>query len=101
MIYVVDIEGKLWKIDMTGDTASFKKNILFDAEADTVNQRYSFHALEAGVHEKNLWLAFGTGNKKKIALVDKNEGDNIPFGENRVYGIRDKNFRRILSTVSC
>ena len=28
----------------------------------------------------------------KISLVDKNEGDNIPFVENRVYGIRDKNF---------
>ena len=48
--------------------------------------------MEAGVHEKNLWLAFGTGNMNKIALVDKNEGDNIPFVENRVYGIRDKNF---------
>ena len=53
------------------------------AEADTVNQRYSFHELEAGVYEKNLWLAFGTGNMNKIALVDKNEGDNIPFVENR------------------
>ena len=99
MIYVVDIEGKLWKIDMTGNTASFKKNILFDAEADTVNQRYSFHALEAGVHEKNLWLAFGTGNMNKIALVDKNEGDNIPFVENRVYGIRDKNFPNFIDVT--
>ena len=102
MFYALDIEGKVWKIDMTGDTASFKKNILFDGEADTYNQRHSFHQITIDmIEDKNIGVYFGTGNMKKIGLVDEQrfKDKNLSDGKkeelkirNRVYGIKDKKF---------
>ena len=70
MIYVTDIEGNVWKVDMTGNTASFKKNILFDAEGDTLNQRYTFYDMAAAEFQEKIWLYFGTGNIQDVGLVD-------------------------------
>ena len=106
IFYAVDIEGKVWKIDMTGNTASFKKNILFDAEGDTYNQRYSFHQITAAMfNDQDIGLYFGTGNMDEIALVDENRFDKLPKDKklsdgqkeklkirNRIYGIKDKKF---------
>jgi len=70
MFYAVDIEGNVWKVDMTGNTASFKKNILFDAEGDTLNQRYTFYDMAAAEFQEKIWLYFGTGNIRDVGLVD-------------------------------
>ena len=90
MIYVTDIEGNVWKVDMTGNTANFKKNILFDAEGDTLNQRYTFYDMAAAEFQEKIWLYFGTGNIQDVGLVD-DDVKKIKI-KNRIYGIKDKNF---------
>ena len=85
MAYVVDLEGQVWKINLTNTGTWGAATRLFDTEASMNNGRLVFNqpALAIG-SEFKLWLYFGTGNSEKLQDT---------FGsENRLYGIRDKDF---------
>ena len=94
MVYVPDLEGKITKINLTGNftttnniiSSSINKSTFFDAQANTDNGRYNYNELEATVNnDNNLWLYFGTGNSQKL----QDQSSNI---KNRVFGLMDKDF---------
>ena len=58
---------------------------LFDAESNTENGRYIYHAPAPTIgSDNNLWLYFGTGDMLKIETKSNTS--------NRIYGIKDKDF---------
>ena len=86
MVYATDLEGKITKINLTDQGTLYDKTILFDAESDTENGRYVYHAPAPTIgSDNNLWLYFGTGDKQRYE-------DKSPKILNRVYGIKDKDF---------
>ena len=86
MVYVADLEGKITKINLTDQGTLYDKTILFDAESDTENGRYVYHAPSPTIgSDNNLWLYFGTGDKQRYE-------DKSSKILNRVYGIKDKDF---------
>ena len=101
MVYINDREGKITKINLTDcctDSANFfDQTTLFRLNASSVNRRYSFFSMDAGIglETKDFWLFGGTGDFN--ALGDKTRGmDNI------LYGIRDRDYPlfRHLNTVT-
>ena len=86
MVYAADLEGKITKINLTDQGTLYDSTTLFDAESNTVNGRYIYHAAAPAIGtDNNLWLYFGTGNKQRYE-------DKSPDILNRVYGIKDKDF---------
>lgn len=90
MVYVTDIEGRIWKINMTDRGNMFDKKILFDAESTATNERLSFHPLKASISGgscRSLWLFLGTGD------IRSREMESVSATiDNRVFGIRDIDF---------
>jgi type IV pilus assembly protein PilY1 len=91
MIYALDLEGKITKIDVTstGTTSSspsYKSIRLFDSQTTTTNGRYIFTGAESSIDKSgNFWLYYGTGDILKIQ--DQTSGIS-----NKLYGIKDKDF---------
>ena len=97
IIYALDLEGKLTKIDLTSQGAaspSYQSMRLFDAETTTTNGRYIYTGAEATIDTSGkLWLYFGTGDILKIQ-------DQTSGTQNRLYGIKDKDFPNMNLTSS-
>jgi type IV pilus assembly protein PilY1 len=94
MVYVPDYEGKITKINLTSSGTLYQTTQLFDTEASTTNGRYILTGAEATVSsDNNLWLYFGTGDTQK--LQDQTSGT-----QNRLYGIKDKDFPNFISLGS-
>ena len=92
LLYINDLEGKITKINLTNMTHEegfkggrrikiFEQTQIFDTEANSVNQRYMFHAMDAtiGASTGAFWLFAGTGNYERIA---DQKGDNLLLGIN-------------------
>jgi type IV pilus assembly protein PilY1 len=91
MVYVPDYEGKITKINLTSSGTLYQTTQLFDTEASTTNGRYILTGAEATVgSDNNLWLYFGTGDTQKLQ-------DQISGTQNRLYGIKDKDFPNFIS----
>jgi type IV pilus assembly protein PilY1 len=94
MVYVPDYEGKITKINLTSSGTLYQTTQLFDTEASTTNGRYILTGAEAAVNsDNNLWLYFGTGDTQKLQ-------DQISGTQNRLYGIKDKDFPNFISLGS-
>jgi hypothetical protein len=94
MVYVPDYEGKITKINLTSSGTLYQTTQLFDADSSTTNGRYILTGAEATVSsDNNLWLYFGTGDTQKIQ-------DQISGTQNRLYGIKDKDFPNFISLGS-
>jgi hypothetical protein len=91
MVYFADLEGKLWKINLTDQGTLYDKTILFDAEATSgtaKNERLSFNRVVRTIGAGGcLWLYFGTGDQREDKLELASPGI-----QNRVYGIKDPDF---------
>jgi|GEM_PF-1655763 DNA-binding beta-propeller fold protein YncE len=91
MVYFADLEGKLWKINLTDQGTLYDKTILFDAEATSgtaKNERLSFNSVIPTIGAGGcLWLYFGTGDQREDKLELASPGI-----QNRVYGIKDPDF---------
>jgi sugar lactone lactonase YvrE len=86
IIYFSDLEGKLWKINLTDKDNLYKSQILFDSEATSGNQRYSFNPLTISVDLDNkIILYFGTGDITKLELKDS-------ITKNKVFAVKDLEF---------
>ena len=101
MVYATDLEGKITKINLTENfildsdpnsktfnmiEKDIQTTILFDAESNTENGRYVYHAAAPTIgSDNNLWIYFGTGDKQRYE-------DKSSKILNRVYGIKDKDF---------
>lgn len=95
MLYVPDYEGKITKINLTSSGSLYASTQLFDAETTTINGRYILTGAETTIGSDNsLWLYFGTGDTQK--LQDQISGSD----QNRLYGIKDKDFPNFISLSS-
>jgi len=93
MVYALDYEGKITKINLTSAGTLYQSTQLFDADSSTTNGRYILNGAETTINSDNLWLYFGTGNSEKLQ-------DQISGTENRLYGIKDVNFPNFASLGS-
>ena len=94
LVYASDLEGKITKFNLTNMTHElanqgglqielYQNTTLFSAGANSTNQRYMFHSMDATIGEttNSMWLYAGTGNYERIA--DKSAGvDNLLLGIN-------------------
>ena len=94
LIYASDLEGKITKINLTGNFNLNSDNILtnvssttlFNAQSTSENGRYIYTRPEVTINnDNNLWLYFGTGNTQKL----HEQTNKI---KNRLYGIKDTDF---------
>lgn len=82
VIYFSDLEGKLWKINLTNQGTLYETSKLFDAESSNVNTRYTFHENVASMDANgNLWQYYGTGDQQSLGDVDASIA-------NRAYGFK-------------
>lgn len=86
LIYVTDLEGKVWIINLTDQGILYQSTKLFGAFGTVANDRYGFHELAASMSDtNNLMLYFGTGNLQSLGRKDTTIA-------NRIFGIKESNF---------
>ncbi len=86
LVYFADLEGKLWKVNLTDQGTLYDMTRLFNAEATSANDRYSYQELTATITPDNRLIHyFGTADIQNIGKT----GASI---QNRAYGIYDQNF---------
>ena len=91
MVYFNDLEGKITKINLTSSTKNeaelFDQTTLFRLDANTINKRYSYFSMDAGIGQttRDFWLFGGTGNFNDI-------GGGSKFMDNILYGVKDPNY---------
>ncbi|MCE3233173.1 MAG: hypothetical protein K0R98_1430 [Rickettsiaceae bacterium] len=86
IVYLSDLEGKLWKINLTTSGTLYDTTKLFNAESTSTNTRLSFNSTAATIASDNsLVQYYGTGNLQAL-------GDVNASIANRAYGIIDSNF---------
>ena len=91
MVYFADLEGSLWKLNLTNQGTLFDYTQIFKADSTFDNDRMeSFQVTPSIDSDKNLWLYYGTGNQQKIQRISNNI-------QNRVYGIKDSNFPQFVT----
>ena len=70
MVYFADLEGSLWKLNLTNQGTLFDYTQIFKADSTFDNDRMeSFQVTPSIDGEKNLWLYYGTGNQQKIQRI--------------------------------
>ena len=91
MVYFNDLEGKITKLNLTSSTKNdadlFDQTTLFRLDANTVNKRYSYFSMDAGIGQttRDFWLFGGTGNFNDI-------GGGSKFMDNILYGVKDPDY---------
>ena len=87
MVYVNDLEGKLWQINLTDQGTLYEKSIVFNAQSTDTNGRHMFHELSASIASgsQHLMLFYGSGNMQQLGAVSASI-------QNRAYGILEPNF---------
>jgi type IV pilus assembly protein PilY1 len=88
MAYFSDLEGGLWKLNLTDKGTLFDVTQIFNAESNFANDRMEFFQVTSSIGtDDTLWLYYGTGNQQKLQRINNKI-------ENRIYGIKDINFPR-------
>ncbi len=108
LVYVNDLEGKITKINLTNLSGNFAFNAasgivsqgsgqsvalydnytFFDLEASSSNNRYMYHAMDAGIGQNgNFWLYGSTGNYMNLSDTGIFDPDNNV--KNVMFGIKD------------
>jgi len=86
IIYFSDLEGSLWKLNLTNQGTLFDITKIFKADSTFDNDRLEFFQVTASIgNNDNLWLYYGTGNQQKLQRMS-------PAIKNRIYGIKDIDF---------
>ena len=86
MLYVADLEGKKWKLNLTDKGTLYALTPIFNAEATVENDRMEFYQMTPTIGtDNNLWNYYGTGNQQKVQTISSNI-------QNRIFGIKDQNF---------
>ena len=94
IIYFVDLEGKVWKINLTDKDELYKTKTIFDAEATNKNQRYSFNPLTISIDLDNkIILYFGTGDVTKLEIKNS-------ITRNKIYAVKDIEFKSFNESLS-
>ena len=86
MFYFADLEGKLWKLNLTNKGTIYEVTQIFNAEAVHENDRMTFFQVTPSIgNDGNLWMYYGTGNQQKLQRMSSDI-------ENRIYGLKDVDF---------
>jgi len=93
--YFTDLQGQLWKYNLSKATLSedndklFELNLAFRAEGTLANGRYGFNQIATTIVQdeagSSLFNYFGTGDQSRIQSRDSTIN-------NRIFGIRDADF---------
>jgi len=98
VVYFSDLEGQLWKVNLTDQGALYTTKKLFNAGSTATNGRYTFHenALSIG-GTGALWQYYGSGNQQSLGAIN-------PSIKNRLYAFRHTpamtDFSSTMSTVA-
>ncbi len=93
MVYFADLEGSLWKLNLTDQSSLFSIANIVESDATFANDRMEFFELTQSTgSDGNLWLHYGTGNQQKLQRISTDI-------QNRVYGIKDIDFPKFMDIV--
>ena len=97
-VYIGDLEGQVWKLDLTGQVAALPSGQLnnagsnarwrklYDGQATADNGRYIFHRIAPTINrDRELLLTFGTGDADQIS-------DQSAMTNNYFAGVVDTSF---------
>lgn len=94
IIYFSDLEGKLWKVNLTTSGTLYETTKLFNAESTSTNTRHSFHPTAAAITSDGILMQYyGSGNMQDLGAVNASIA-------NRAFAIKDINFPNFTSIAS-
>ena len=86
MVYFADLEGKLWKLNLTNQGVPYSMKQVFDVEADNLNGRLSYHSVTPTMGSDNkLRMFYGTGDQQKLM------SGSLQI-DNRFLGLKEQKF---------
>jgi len=86
MVYGADLEGKMWKLNLTNKETLYDITSTFNAEASLDNDRSVFFQVTPSMGSDNkLWNFYGTGNQQRLQTLSSSIN-------NRIFGIKDSKF---------
>ena len=86
MVYGADLEGKMWKLNLTNKETLYEITSSFNAEATLDNDRSVFFQVTPSMGSDNkLWNFYGTGNQQRLQTLSSSIN-------NRIFGIKDSKF---------
>lgn len=93
-VYFTDLEGSLWKINLSSNGTLYDSQRVFDSESTYDNDRMCYHQLTPSILDDGRFIGFfGTADMARIGRVS----DNIA---NRAYGIIDSNYPNYVSATT-
>ena len=93
-LYYTDLEGSIWKINLTSSGTLFDKIKLMDMESTLDNDRLSFHNLTSSILTDGSFMSYiGTADMSRIGRVDS-------AIQNRGYGFKDPDYPTFNSSFS-
>ncbi len=93
-VYFTDLEGSLWKINLSDNGTLYSTTRVFDSEADINNDRLCYHESSPTIlSDGRLIQYFGTADMSRIGRVSASI-------QNRGYGIIDPNYPAFVSQSS-
>ena len=92
-VYFTDMDGSLWKINLSDSGTLYETTRIFDVEATSTNDRLCFHQLAPTILSNGkLMNFFGTADLGRIGRVDSDI-------ENRAFGIIDTEYPNFVEVV--
>jgi type IV pilus assembly protein PilY1 len=86
IVYLSDLEGILWKINLTDSGTIYNTTKMFNAGSTSTNARLSFQPTAASLDTNGtLWQYYGTGDVQNLGNVNAGIA-------NQAYGIKDADF---------
>jgi type IV pilus assembly protein PilY1 len=84
--YFTDLEGKLWKVNLTNSGTLYQTTRVFNSESTLTNDRLSYQELVASVDTNaDLMMYFGTSDIQRIGSTNNNIA-------NRILAVKDVNY---------
>lgn len=94
LVYVNDLEGKLWKVNLTTSGTIYSTTKMFNAESTSTNTRYMFHENAAALTSGGVLMQYyGSGNLQDLGAVNTDIA-------NRAYAVKDTSFPSYASVAS-
>ncbi len=93
-VYFSDLEGNVWKINLSDSGTLYSTQRLFDNEGTADNDRMCYHQTTPTILEDGRLIQYyGTADMTRIGRTSTNI-------QNRAYGIIDSNFPNYVSTTT-
>jgi hypothetical protein len=86
MVYGADLEGKLWKLNLTDKGTLYEFTPLFNSEASNAQDRMEFFQITPSIGtDGKFWNFYGTGDQQALQRIDA-------AINNRLFGVKDNDF---------